>query len=137
MYSIINEAILNLYITSTGRSGYLSDDVEAMKQFLDKESGAVAVSQGVNVISYCFLLSCLIMYFFLALCYTHLVQLSGPGIKRFTPPFVDAVKHLSRVSKFKDNSTRLEAFKQFVKEFGTHYASITFLGTKLVQQGND
>ncbi len=90
--------------------------------------------------------------FLAAACYTHLVQISAPGIKRFTPVFIDAVKALNKVkflfkkilhfcivknilSKASDESgaKRLSAFKSFVGEFGTHYSSITLMGAKYEQ----
>jgi len=46
----------------------------------------------------------------------------------FVEPFLEAVKALD---KAKTDRERLEEFKRFVDEFGTHYSSTTEMGTRL------
>ena len=58
------------------------------------------------------------------------MTLSDKARKVFTSTFVDNIK-LLYAANFASENERLEAFKHFVAEFGTHYASITELGTKL------
>ena len=58
------------------------------------------------------------------------LTLSDKARKVFTSTFVDNIK-LLYAANFASENERLEAFKHFVAEFGTHYASITELGTKL------
>ena len=48
----------------------------------------------------------------------------------FTSTFVDSLQILY-AAHFATEKERLKAFKHFVGEYGTHYASITELGTKL------
>ena len=56
---------------------------------------------------------------------------SDKAAKKFTPPFEETVKNLYSAGLSKKKETQLRAFKNFVNEFGTHYAAITELGTKL------
>ena len=70
-----------------------------MRDFLDRDGGAVAVSYGATtvVVVADAAIKCQLPTFLAASCYTHLVQISAPGIKRFTPVFIDAVKALNKV----------------------------------------
>ena len=61
---------------------------------------------------------------------SHRVDISDKSRKKFTTPFIETVKHL-HVASQGDEKTKVEAFKNLVNEFGTHYAAITDLGTKL------
>ncbi len=73
-----------------------------MRDFLDRDGGAVAVSYGATtvVLVAAIAIECHLPTFLVAACYTHLVQISAPGIKRFTPVFIDAVKALNKVKVF-------------------------------------
>ncbi len=51
--------------------------------------------------------------------------------KYFVEPFVDSVKALHAVTAAPSASKRVDEFKRFVNEFGTHYASTTEMGTRL------
>jgi len=48
--------------------------------------------------------------------------------KEFVDPFIDAVRALS---KARGRDRKIEEFKRFVNEFGTHYSSTTEMGTRL------
>ena len=63
------------------------------------------------------------------------MDLSDQGRKRFTRGFLDAVSDLSAAANGTDADRRRE-FVDFVNEFGTHYASITLLGAKMVQRSD-
>ena len=56
---------------------------------------------------------------------------SDKAVKKFTPPFIETIKNLYSAGLSRNKETKLRAFKNFVNEFGTHYAAITELGTKL------
>ena len=56
---------------------------------------------------------------------------SDKAVKKFTPPFEETVKNLYSAGLSRKKEIQLRAFKNFVNEFGTHYAAITELGTKL------
>ena len=60
-----------------------------------------------------------------------MVQVSNQGRKRFTQGFLDAAIALDQASDFSEERQK-EEFVSFVNEFGTHYASITMLGARLV-----
>ena len=47
-------------------------------------------------------------------------------------PFIDSIKALNQVILKGDKDRQIQEFKRFVNEFGTHYASTTELGTKLI-----
>ncbi len=87
-----------------------SNDVAKTKEFFTKDRGTIALSE--------------------AVCITQRVDISDKSKKVFTEPFEAAVINLHMAS-LKGEGERMLAFKQFVSEFGTHYASITELGTKL------
>ena len=57
-------------------------------------------------------------------------MISDKARKKFTPPFEETIKSLY-VAGLGPNKGKISAFKNFINEFGTHYAAITELGTKL------
>ena len=65
-----------------------------------------------------------------AVCLSHRVDISDKARKKFTTPFIETVRHLY-IASMGDEEQKIEAFKNLVNEFGTHYAAITDLGTKL------
>ena len=83
-----------------------------IKDFFVKERGSIAVTQ--------------------AICLTHKVDVADKSRKVFVQPFIDSVKALNQVILKGDKDRQIQEFKRFVNEFGTHYASTTELGTKLI-----
>ena len=55
---------------------------------------------------------------------------SDKAKKKFTSPFVETIKNLYAAG-LGSKKEKISAFKNFINEFGTHYAAITELGTKL------
>ena len=56
--------------------------------------------------------------------------ISDKAQKKFTPPFEETIKSLY-VAGLGSEKGKISAFKNFINEFGTHYAAIAELGTKL------
>ncbi|XP_023334523.1 uncharacterized protein LOC111706009 isoform X2 [Eurytemora carolleeae] len=92
------------------RSSSTSNDVEKTRDFFTKERGSIAVSE--------------------AVCFTERVDISEKSRKIFAFTFELNVLLLYNAS-FADEGTKLEAFKAFINEFGTHYSSSTEMGTKI------
>ena len=68
-----------------------------------------------------------------AICSTHRVDISQRSGKRFTEPFLEAIRGLYLASNKSDLEQKFE-LKRFIDEFGTHYASKTILGVKLLAE---
>jgi len=92
------------------RSSGTGDDVESSLKFFTKERGSIAVSE--------------------AVCLTQRVDIHEYSKMDFTVPFQQNVLYLYRAT-LADNQTRLNEYKKFVNEFGTHYSTSTEMGTKI------
>jgi len=92
------------------RSSGSGNDVESSLKFFTKEGGSIVVSE--------------------AICLTQRIDIHEHSKMAFTVPFQQYVLFLYRAT-FSDNQTRINEYKKFVNEFGTHYSTTTEMGTKI------
>ena len=88
-----------------------SSELKDLKEFLDQKNGTVASSE--------------------AICTTNKVDIAvnSPN-KRFTSVFLDSVLALQKAADL-GPLEQIKTFKQFVDDFGTHFAKTTWMGVKL------
>ena len=69
-----------------------------------------------------------------ATCLTHLVSISKFVRPIFTPDFIASLEMMDAASKSNDDAMRKAAVRDFIFEFGTHYAKTTNMGAQLIYE---
>ena len=95
------------------RSWQDRDEVGDVRKFFEEERGSVSITQ--------------------AVCLTHRIDIADTARKELLNGFVSAVRALAAVAGAGEERRAAE-FKRFVGEFGTHYATTSKLGTRLVME---